>query len=136
MQNVNFIHVQSSYLSRVNAVSLQCRRDMSEVKKKWQDLQSSANKKEWEQRKYLGQTGGGPAHSGVMKSWEEIVCLCYYCYIICFVSQHVLRKYFMWCTQTIVMWKQMQEVSWYVPVFVFKNQITSYKSHPFLTDVN
>ena len=33
-------------LSRVNAVSLQCRRDMSEVKKKWQDLQSSANNKE------------------------------------------------------------------------------------------
>ena len=27
-----------------NAVSLQCRCDMTEVKKKWQDLQSSAEK--------------------------------------------------------------------------------------------
>ncbi|XP_078328040.1 uncharacterized protein LOC111102452 [Crassostrea virginica] len=62
---------------KVNAVSLQCRRDMSEVQKKWQDVQSAAKKKECERRKYLGQTGGGPAHSGSMKSWEEKVCLCH-----------------------------------------------------------
>ena len=53
MQNVNFIHE-----TRVDAVSLQCRRDMAELKKKWQDLQSSGKKKECEGRKYLGQTGG------------------------------------------------------------------------------
>ena len=46
------IHTCAKFLnlSRGNAVSLQCRHDMAEVKKKWQDLQSPAKKKECERR--------------------------------------------------------------------------------------
>ncbi|XP_056015280.1 LOW QUALITY PROTEIN: nuclear apoptosis-inducing factor 1-like [Ostrea edulis] len=58
---------------KVNAVSLQCTRDVVEVKKKWQDLQSAAKKKEAERRKKMMKTGGGPLDHPSMNLWEEKV---------------------------------------------------------------
>ncbi|XP_062599043.1 uncharacterized protein LOC134260505 [Saccostrea cucullata] len=63
------------YKYRVNAVSLQCRREVGDIKKKWQDLQSVVKKKESQRRKSIRQTGGGPMELGAFKPWEEKVCL-------------------------------------------------------------
>ncbi|XP_062620631.1 nuclear apoptosis-inducing factor 1-like, partial [Saccostrea cucullata] len=56
---------------KVNAVSLQCRREVGDVRKKWQDLQSAVKKKESQRRKSMRQTGGGPMELGAFKPWEE-----------------------------------------------------------------
>ena len=57
-------------MSRVNDVSLQCRRDVEEVK----FFLARLKKKEGE-RKHMRQAGGWPVHWGLMKPWEEKVCL-------------------------------------------------------------
>ncbi|XP_078331336.1 uncharacterized protein LOC144625123 [Crassostrea virginica] len=59
---------------RVNAVSeVRACRDITEVKKKWQDLSSITKKKEAERRRYQGMTGGGPALGDGVKPWEQLI---------------------------------------------------------------
>ncbi|XP_061174228.1 uncharacterized protein LOC133183285 isoform X2 [Saccostrea echinata] len=44
---------------------------MTDIKKKWQDLQSFVKKKESQRRKSVRQTGGGPMQISSLKPWEE-----------------------------------------------------------------
>ena len=63
-----FLRIKSLRVNAVNTTNFT--RDVSEVKKKWQDLSSAVKKKEAERRRYRGMTGGGLAlPCDDMKSW-------------------------------------------------------------------
>lgn len=56
----------------VNSVGIKCKRTIEEVKKKWQDAQSSIKKKEGERLKSSRLTGGGPAPDISFKPLEKV----------------------------------------------------------------
>lgn len=56
---------------RVNSVSV-CGRTLVQVKKKWQDVQSMAKKKEVARLQKHRKMGGGP-YAGDLKEWEKVV---------------------------------------------------------------
>ena len=59
---------------RVNSVNPSAtKRDEKDVKKKWQDIQSVAKKKEAARIRSLTATGGGPAQDENLKTWEQHV---------------------------------------------------------------
>lgn len=71
-QIISYLRIKSLRVNAVNTTNFT--RDVSEVKKKWQDLSSAVKKKEAERRRYRGMTGGGPAlPCDDMKSWEQLV---------------------------------------------------------------
>ena len=55
----------------MNTTSVQ--REVLEVKKKWQDVQSATKKKEAARLKLARATGGGPPAEDASKSWEQVV---------------------------------------------------------------
>ena len=60
----------------MNAVnSTECSREMADVKKKWQDIQSVAKRREAVRLKTVRGTGGGPAPVGETKPWERVVSI-------------------------------------------------------------
>jgi hypothetical protein len=48
---------------------------MADVKKKWQDIQSVAKRREAERLKTVRGTGGGPAPVDETKPWERVVSI-------------------------------------------------------------
>lgn len=46
---------------------------MADIKKKWQDIQSLAKKKESARLQVVKKTGGGPPPDDTLKSWEKNV---------------------------------------------------------------
>lgn len=65
--SINFSSVNSANCSNIS-------RDVSDVKKKWQDLSSQTKKREAERRRRVGGTGGGPSIEDNLKSWEQKAC--------------------------------------------------------------
>ncbi|XP_062590298.1 uncharacterized protein LOC134251883 isoform X2 [Saccostrea cucullata] len=59
----------TSIMNSINAIG-GCGRTLKEVKKKWQDIQSSTKKREVERLKTQRQTGGGPPPTDI-KDWEK-----------------------------------------------------------------
>lgn len=62
--SINVSSVNSANCSNIS-------RDVSDVKKKWQDLSSQTKKREAERRRRVGGTGGGPSIEDDLKSWEQ-----------------------------------------------------------------
>ncbi|CAC5385074.1 unnamed protein product [Mytilus coruscus] len=59
---------------RVNSVNPSAiKRQVADIKKKWQDIQSLAKKKEAARLQAVRRTGGGPPPEDTLKSWEKIV---------------------------------------------------------------
>ncbi|CAC5376995.1 unnamed protein product [Mytilus coruscus] len=59
---------------RVNSVNPSAiKRQVADIKKKWQDIQSLAKKKEAARLKAVRRTGGGPPPEDTLKSWKKNV---------------------------------------------------------------
>lgn len=65
--NINFSSVNSANCSDIS-------RDVSDVKKKWQDLSSQTKKREEERKGRVNGTGGGPSIEDDLNSWEQKAC--------------------------------------------------------------
>ncbi|XP_063417487.1 uncharacterized protein LOC134700020 isoform X1 [Mytilus trossulus] len=62
----------TDYCLNVNSVNPSAiKRDVADIKKKWQDIQSLAKKKESARLQVVKKTGGGPPPDDTLKSWEK-----------------------------------------------------------------
>ena len=72
--NMLFLHFKQhlELISSVNSVKPSAiKRDVADINKKWQDIQSLAKKKEAARLQVVNKTGGGPPPEDTLKSWEK-----------------------------------------------------------------